>query len=106
MNIARTGSRQLAARIAQAVLICCLLISTAAFAARDVQRPEKVFRYDTRLVGDEIIVTWDIEDGYYLYRDKMGYAVAGAELGQPVYPAGEMHSDEFFGDQVIFRGTF
>ena len=86
--------------------MCCLLFGTTAFAARDVQRPEKVFRYDARLTGAEIIVTWDIEDGYYLYRDKMGYAVAGAELGQPVYPTGEMHSDEFFGDQVIFRGTF
>jgi thiol:disulfide interchange protein DsbD len=77
---------------------------TSALAARDVKRPEAVFRYEARVDGQDIVVAWDIEDGYYLYRDKMKYSAAGAELGTPVYPAGEIHADEFFGEQVIFRG--
>ena len=55
--------------------------------------------------GDDILVNWNIADGYYLYRDKMRFSAEGAELGVPVYPAGEIHSDEFFGEQIILRGS-
>jgi thiol:disulfide interchange protein DsbD len=85
-----------------ALLIVAQLCATAA-TARDVKRPEEVFRYSASIVGDEVIVAWDIEDGYYLYRDKMKYKAASGQLGQPIYPAGEIHADEFFGEQVIFR---
>src|SRR5690606_14182695 len=30
----------------------------------------------------------------------------GASLGAAVFPAGETHSDEFFGEQEIYRGAF
>ena len=88
------------------LFIALQLISANVYAARDVQRPEAVFLYDVRLENQDIVVTWDIADGYYLYRDKMKYSAVGAELGAPVYPEGEIHADEFFGEQVIFRGAF
>jgi thiol:disulfide interchange protein DsbD len=90
--------------VATLLLITLQLLSQDLFAARDVKRPEAVFRYEVRVEGQDIVVAWDIEDGYYLYRDKMKYSAAGAELGTPVYPEGEIHADEFFGEQVIFRG--
>jgi thioredoxin:protein disulfide reductase len=31
---------------------------------------------------------------------------AGVVLGEPQYPKGEMHSDEFFGEQEVYRGDF
>ena len=93
----------------KALLICFSLISglisTSVFAAQDVKRSEEVFRYTSSFEDNQLIVTWDIEDGYYLYRDKMRYTTATDEvtLGEPVYPMGEIHSDEFFGEQVVFR---
>ena len=83
-----------------------LVVSTTALAVQDVKRPEEVFRYEASATADELVVSWDIEDGYYLYRDKMSFATEtpGVQLGAAVFPAGEVHSDEFFGEQVIFRG--
>ena len=65
-----------------------ILFSSAAFAVQDVKRPEEVFRYKAFTEDNSIVVTWDIEDGYYLYRDKMAYTTGtpGITLGQPVYP--------------------
>ena len=75
------------------------LISTSVFAARELKRPEEVFLYTARIDGGDVLVSWNIADGYYLYRDKMRFAAEGAELGAPVFPAGEIHADEFFGSR-------
>jgi thiol:disulfide interchange protein DsbD len=81
------------------------LFATAATAAQDVKRPEEVFEYDVDVEDNTVIVKWDIEDGYYLYRDKMAFAIdhPDVKLGPPQFPQGEIHSDEFFGEQVVFR---
>src|SRR5688572_979111 len=38
----------------------------------------------------------------------MGLATttAGASVGEPVYPKAEIHNDEYFGEQEVFRGSF
>jgi thiol:disulfide interchange protein DsbD len=91
--------------VLQLVGLLLLLASVAATAAQDVKRPEEIFRYDTRVEEGSVVVAWDIESGYYLYRDKMSFASADgtAILDDPQFPAGEIHSDEFFGEQIIFR---
>ena len=86
------------------VLAFGLLAAFTAFAERDVKRPEEVFRYTASISDGAVLVRWNIADGYYLYRDKMRFTIEGAELGTPVYPAGEVHADEFFGEQIVFRG--
>jgi thiol:disulfide interchange protein DsbD len=89
-----------------ASLLLLWLVSFAAIAVQDVKRPEEVFRYEVTAAGDRLIVEWNIDKGYYLYRDKMSFSTdaPGFVLGTPIYPAGEIHADEFFGEQVIFRG--
>lgn len=52
----------------------------------------------------QAVVHLDIPEGYYLYRDKFRALADGREL-LPLFPEGEWHSDEFFGEQVIYRGT-
>ena len=46
-------------------------------------------------------------DGYYLYRDRLGFesATPGVTLGKASLPVGLDHEDEFFGKQVIYRDT-
>ena len=64
------------------------------------------YRYTTRVDGDRVIVTWTIEPGYYLYKKKMGVvsSISTAQLGAPLLPKGEDHTDEYFGTQEIYRG--
>jgi len=51
--------------------------------------------------------TWQIADGYYLYKHRMGAeAQAGFTAAGPlVLPAGDAYNDEFFGDVETYRGA-
>ena len=53
---------------------------------------------------DRVTLRWEVADGYYLYRDKLKVvAVDGAAtLGAPQLPAGKLHVDEYFGEQVVY----
>jgi len=88
------------------VLLAQLLLIPAASAKDDFLPPERAYRYTTRVEGDRVIVAWNIEPGYYLYKKKMGVvsATSTAQLGEPLWPKGENHTDEFFGTQEIYRG--
>ncbi len=92
------------ARLRTAAWLAAMLFATTVQAEREIKRPEQVFLYEANTVGSELFVNWTIEDGYYLYRDKMKFIADGVEFGAPVWPAGEIHADEFFGEQVVFRG--
>ena len=77
-------------------------------AADEFLPPEAAYQYTLDSDGRQIVVHWKVEPGYYLYRKRMGVATPapGVSLGEPVYPQGEMHTDEYFGEQEIFRGRF
>ncbi len=51
--------------------------------------------------------TWQVADGYYLYRHRMGAeAQPGFTASGPLaLPPGEAYSDEFFGDVETYRGA-
>ncbi|WP_210399056.1 protein-disulfide reductase DsbD [Steroidobacter denitrificans] len=94
--------------------LSCLLLYLAAMAllppasaAEDFLQPEQAYRYAGRVDDGQLILTWTIEPGYYLYKSRMGIAATtpGAVLGEPRWPPGESHTDEFFGTQEIYRGT-
>jgi thiol:disulfide interchange protein DsbD len=70
--------------------------------------PDQVFRYEITANADEILLDFDVADGGYLYREKFGFEITGdgATLGATRFPDGEMHTDEFFGTQEIYRDTF
>ena len=82
--------------------------SAAAYAADDFLPPEQAFQYSVRQSGAAIEVQWRVTPGYYLYRKRMGVASpdGSASLGEPIYPQGEIHKDEYFGEQEVFRGNF
>jgi thiol:disulfide interchange protein DsbD len=88
------------------VLLAQLLLVAAASAKDDFLSPDKAYRYTTRVEGDRLIVAWDIEKGYYLYKKKMGVvsSTADAQLGEPLWPKGEDLTDEYFGTQEVYRG--
>jgi len=77
-------------------------------AAQQPLRPELAYPYEVVADGDALRVRFDIVDGYYLYRSKFSFesATPGVRLSPAVFPPGEIHSDEFFGEQEIYRGAF
>ena len=80
----------------------------AAISPEDLLRPEQAFRYQIEDTGEALLVRWDVEPGYYLYRQKLGIGTDDADLllGEPKLPQGEIHEDEYFGRQEIYRGDF
>src|SRR6056297_3967483 len=80
----------------------------AAVSPEDLLRPEQAFRYQVEDTGEALLVRWTVEPGYYLYRQKLGIGTDSDDvlLGDPALPTGEIHEDEYFGRQEIYRGDF
>jgi len=76
--------------------------------AQDPLPPDEVYLYDISADANDIRIDFNVLDGYYLYRNRFGFAVAGSAvtLGEPRFPRGEDHTDEFFGEQEIYRHAF
>jgi thiol:disulfide interchange protein DsbD len=47
-----------------------------------------------------VVVSYQIADGYYMYRERFHFTASGAKLGEPLIPAGKVHFDENFGKNV------
>ena len=61
----------------------------------------KAFTFTSeRLESGETQLYWQIADGYYLYKQRMKF---DGLAQKPVLPQGESHSDEFFGEQEVYR---
>ena len=91
------------------ILVLLLAFGSIARAAEpDLLEPEKAFRFSARLQDARSIeVTYQIAEGYYLYRKQFRFSVAPAQakLGEPQLPQGKIKRDEFFGDVETYRGT-
>lgn len=83
-------------------------VPTASAQDEDILRPQEAYRYAVADTGDTIEIDWVVEEGYYLYRNKMSYASASSAIvfGEIVLPEGLHHEDEFFGVQQIYRERF
>src|SRR5688572_6033494 len=99
----------------RAKTLISLALTILAFAAPPIQaqdddylNPEQAFTYKASADPQSVTVEWTVTPGYYLYKKRMGLEAAspGVTVGESTYPKGEIHSDEFFGEQEIFRGTF
>ena len=92
------------------IIFFCLLpfFTQPAFALdpKDLLPPEQAFKVTaTANTTDNILLSWDIADGYYLYKNKIRIESKTAEvlLEEPVLPAGKIKHDQFFGDMEIYR---
>ena len=65
---------------------------------------DEAFQFDFAQQDDQVILSWKIADGYYLYKKQFKTVVKQAELGMPVFPVAEQVEDEFFGLSDVFRG--
>jgi len=85
-----------------------LLNSFLAVAAEesDLLPVEQAFKLNTKVIDREHVqLTWQIADGYYLYRDKIKVksATEGIVLDELSLPEGEHKQDEFLGDVEVYH---
>ena len=90
------------------IFFCLLLLSKLAFAVAndELLTPDLAFKISAKAVNaDQLEITWDIADGYYLYRDKMKFISKTEQIQSvtPALPDGETKHDESFGDMVVYH---
>ena len=70
--------------------------------------PDKAFLFSARAVDAQTVeARFTIADGYYLYRDKIHFALdpASGALATPALPAGNVKQDKFFGRTETYRDS-
>ena len=68
--------------------------------------PDEAFRFGAGADGsDRVQLTWQIADGYYLYRARIKVKTPSTQvqLGAPQFPPGVVKNDEYFGRQEIYH---
>lgn len=89
------------------MLVLLLALTAPSRADDEFLDPEDAFRFSASLVSPGMFeVRYVIADGYYMYLDRFRFDVAPGAivLGDPQFPAGQWHEDEFFGRSQVFRG--
>ncbi|GLR64756.1 protein-disulfide reductase DsbD [Marinospirillum insulare] len=67
--------------------------------------PEQAFKAQAWVEGSQVFVLWDIEPGYYLYKDRFQLEVAkdsGLTLERIDFPPSLSHEDEYFGVTQVY----
>lgn len=92
------------------ITLILLLCSTSAFAGlfdapgrSNFIPADQAFAFDFQQNAHDLNLTWQIKDGYYLYRKQVSITPSQASIGPLQLPDGEWHEDEFFGKSEIYR---
>ncbi|RFF30524.1 protein-disulfide reductase DsbD [Wenzhouxiangella sediminis] len=73
----------------------------------DLLPVEQAFALEASADDGELVLHWEIAEGYYLYRHAFRIDALGEDVafGDPEIPAGEPMVDEFFGETETYRGA-
>ena len=83
------------------VLACLFFTGAARAADDDFLDPSLAFRFSATMADAQTIaVTFNIADGYYMYRERFKFSATNAQLGAPQIPAGIVKFDETFNKNV------
>ncbi|MFU0921460.1 protein-disulfide reductase DsbD [Kluyvera sichuanensis] len=87
-----------------------LLCSTSVFAGlfdapgrSNFVPADQAFAFDFQQNQHDMNLTWQVKDGYYLYRKQVQVTPANASIAPLQLPNGEWHNDEFYGKSEIYR---
>lgn len=105
--LAASHARRAAAAVSAAAIYAAALLGAPA-AAQEPVRPEVAYPYEVTADERNLRVRFDILDGHYLYRSKFSFdtPTSGVRLREAAFPPGQIHTDEWFGEQEIYRGSF
>jgi thiol:disulfide interchange protein DsbD len=95
-------------RLVKRFLLSLLLLSFSAFAQaeNDLLPADEAFAFKAKVVNDEVLLTWDIAQGYYLYKEKIKISSDfSTQLGIAKFPKAKIKNDEFFGKIGVYRNN-
>lgn len=80
--------------------------ATSAFSQNEFLDPEEAFRLESsRGAGDEVVLNWQIAEGYYLYRERIeAQRMPQATSASLQTPPGESKDDPNFGVMEVYHG--
>ncbi len=91
----------------RAALSLLLLAFSMLFGAATVRAeeeyldPDVAFKFSARMLDPQTVaVSYEIADGYYMYRERFKFSADNATLGEPNIPAGKIKFDETFQKDV------
>jgi thiol:disulfide interchange protein DsbD len=97
----------MAQRILTLILLLC---STSTFAGlfdapgRSQFVPaDRAFVFDFQQNQRDLNLSWQVKDGYYLYRKQISITPSQADIAEIKLPPGVWHEDEFYGKSEIYR---
>ncbi len=80
---------------------CSLFFGSASARAEDYLEPDAAFKFSARMLDPQTVaVTYEIADGYYMYRERFKFTAVNATLGTPQIPPGKIKFDETFQKDV------
>jgi len=78
--------------------------STSLFSNDDeFLKVDQAFSFNFDQQNDQLHITFDISEGYYLYRHQFKFTVNNAKFSPIDLPTGLDHEDDFFGVQQIYK---
>ncbi len=127
-DLPKLQKKRWAAALFTSALLALVLLSTRAPALGNLLGgnpeplpPEVAFVPSlSKATGEALTVSFDIEEGYYLYRDKTSFKVDSVEsvsalssivsdvamiLGEPKFPEAQILTDDYFGEMSIYRNA-
>lgn len=97
----------MAQRILTLILLLC---STSTFAGlfdapgRSQFVPaDRAFVFDFQQNQHDLNLSWQVKDGYYLYRKQISITPSQADIAEIKLPPGVWHEDDFYGKSEIYR---
>jgi thiol:disulfide interchange protein DsbD len=79
----------------------CLCFARTVRAGDDFLDPQEAFKFSAQMIDPQTVaVTWEIAEGYYMYRERFKFSATGATLGAPEYPPGKVKFDDTFQKNV------
>ena len=71
----------------------------------DILSVDQAFKLSTTLENGQLVASWEIAEGHYLYRDKTSITPTDPDVsaGQINLDTGELKNDEFFGEIYVYH---
>lgn len=82
-----------------------LLMATTTQALKQPLPMDEAFRFSSHRSGENVVLSWKIEDGYYLYRDYLSAKDQDGQALKIVSPAGKIKEDPGFGATEVYYGA-
>ena len=64
---------------------------------------DRAFVFDFQQNQHDLNLSWQVKDGYYLYRKQISITPSQADIAEVKLPPGVWHEDEFYGKSEIYR---